>query len=96
MPRTLDEYEQDVDDVLIYTINWAPTMTADGSDTISTSSWSVDISGPTLDNATATTTQTTIRFSGGTVGQIYRVTNQIVTAGGRTYNRSIDIEVVNF
>ena len=92
MARVLREYQQDEDDDLDYSIDWSATMTSDG-DTISLSTWTVNPTGPTLDNQSSTTTATTTYVSGGTVGTDYTVTNQITTAGGRVYNRSFIVRV---
>ena len=76
---------------LDYTINWADWL---GSDTISTSTWTVE-SGLTEGTNTSTSTTATIWLSGGTAGQTYSVTNRIVTAGGRTDERTITLKVRN-
>jgi len=76
---------------LDYTINWADWL---GSDTISTSTWTVE-SGLTEGTKTSTSTTATIWLSGGTAGQTYSVTNRIVTAGGRTDERTITLKVRN-
>ena len=82
-------FRKDPDAVLDYSINWATWL---GSDTISTSTWTVE-SGITKDSDTNTTTATTIWLSAGTAGVTYSCTNEIATAGGRTANRTIDIKV---
>lgn len=76
--------------VLDYQINWATWL---GSDTISTSTWTVP-TGITKDSDTKTTTTTTIWLSGGTAGREYNLVNKIVTAGGRTEERMIVIKVI--
>lgn len=81
---------KDPDEVLDYVINYAAQLTQDGSDTISTSTWTV-ATGLTEDSESETTTAVTIWLSGGTVGTSYDCENEIVTAGGRTYNRTITI-----
>lgn len=80
---------KDPDSVLDYVIDWSDWL--DG-DTISTSSWSVD-SGITLESDTNTTTTATAWLSGGTVGETYQCRNRIVTAGGRTVDRSIAVSI---
>jgi len=82
---------KDPDAVLDYQFDWSEWL---GSDTISTSTWTVP-SGITKDSQSNTTTTTTIWLSGGTAGGEYTVTNQIVTAGGRTEDRSFTIKVQN-
>jgi hypothetical protein len=57
-------FEKDPDAVLDYAIDWTDRL---GSDTISTSTWTVP-SGITKDSDNKTTAKTTIWLSGGTVG----------------------------
>lgn len=72
-----------------YQIDWSAYI---GDDTISTSTWTVP-AGITKVSDTNTTTTTTIWVSGGTGGNTYRLDNEIVTAAGRTYKRSLRIRV---
>lgn len=57
-------------------------------DTITTSSWTVDDAGLTLQSGAQANGLATIWLAGGTVGTTYTVTNHIVTAGGRHEKRS--------
>jgi len=82
-------FVKDPDAVLDYVVDWSDWL---GTDTISSSSWTVP-TGITKDSDTNTTTTATIWLSGGTEGAEYRVTNQIVTTDGRTDERSIIIKV---
>ncbi len=84
-------YEKDPSAVLDYQVNWATWL---GTDTISTSTWTVP-TGLTKDSDTNTTTTATAWLSGGTAGRTYTVTNRIVTAGGRTDERSFQVKVTN-
>ena len=86
-----DSFTKDPDAVLDYQVNWATWL---GDDTISTSDWIVP-TGLTEDSASNTTTAATIWLSGGTVNTDYAVVNRIVTAGGRTDDRTIVIRVRN-
>ncbi len=79
----------DPDAVLDYEIDWSAWL---GTDTISSSTWTVP-SGLTEDSSTNTTTTATIWLSGGTEGTRYEVVNHIVTAGGREEDRTIQIVV---
>lgn len=79
-------------EVVSYTIDWDADDFL-GSDTISTSSWSVSPSGLTIDSDTNTTTTATATVSGGTVQTAYTLTNQIITAAGDTRERSIVVYV---
>ena len=84
--RDADGYDavwKDPDSVLDYTVDWSRWL---GSDTISTSAWTVD--GITKDSDSSTTTTTTIWVSGGN-SPYGSATNKIVTAGGRTVERTI-------
>lgn len=56
-------------------------------DTIAGSSWTAD-PGITLGAMNFSATTVTVWLSGGTVGMMYRVTNTVTTAGGRTIVRS--------
>lgn len=82
-------FDKDPDAVLDYAVNWASWL---GVDTISTSTWTV-ATGLTQVTASATTTVATIWLSGGTAGTSYSVANKIVTAGGRTDERTLTIVV---
>ena len=84
------QIEKDPDAVLDYQMDWSTWL---DTDTISTSTWDVP-TGLTEDSETETTTTTTVWISGGTAGTTYTVTNEIVTAAGRTDSRSILIKVV--
>lgn len=81
-------FRKDPDAVLDYLVDWAAWL--DG-DSIATSTWVVP-SGITKDSSTATTTTAMIWLSGGTTGVSYSLVNRIVTAAGRTDDRTIVIE----
>lgn len=85
------EYTKDPAAVLDYGVDWSAWL---GTDTISSSTWTVP-AGLTQSAATNDTTSTTVWLSGGTVGQRYSVVNRIVTTGGRTDERTIRIVVVD-
>lgn len=76
--------------------NWADYL---GADTISTSSWTAYTTGwdatseITIDSDAETTTTTTVWLSSGTKGKSYYLTNRIVTAGGRTVDRTLKVVV---
>jgi len=76
---------------LDYQRDWGPWL-ATVDDSIDTSTWTVP-TGITKTDESNTTTTATVWLSGGTAGQSYSVTNRIVTAGGRTDERSIQIDV---
>lgn len=82
---------------LDYKIDYSRVFTIDGGDTISTSNWAV--TSPATDitthNASNTTDTATIWASGGTLGRRYWLTNTVVTTGGRTYERTVEIKIEN-
>lgn len=82
-------YRKDPSALLDYQINWATWL---GSDTITSSSWTVE-TGLTKEAETDTTTTSTVWVSGGTAGESYEATNTIVTTAGRTDQRTITIMV---
>lgn len=87
MPQS---FVKDVEAELDYSIDWSDWL---GIDTIGTSTWVAD-SGITVESDSNTTTVATVWLSGGTVNTYYRVTNTIVTAAGRTDERSIYVQAV--
>jgi hypothetical protein len=91
MADHIKEFIKDPDAVLDYAPDW--TTWLDG-DTIDTSTWTVP-AGVTSESEDFTTTSTVIWLSGGTAGESYRITNRIVTAGGRTDDRSLLIRVAD-
>lgn len=76
--------------ILDYGFEWEDWL--DG-DTISTSSWTVSPSGLTASPNTKTSNTTTVWLSGGTVGSTYQLTNTVVTAAGRTDQRTMLVAV---
>lgn len=69
----------DPDETKTVTQSWTAYL-SDG-DHVSTSSWSVSPSGPTLSGATTTGNWTTsVKISGGTSGVIYNLINTVTTA----------------
>lgn len=83
---------KDSDAVLDYSWDWEDNLVA--GDQISLSSWEAT-PGITIDSDSNTTTTATAWLSGGTADVSYTLTNQIVTTGGRTDERSMTIKVVN-
>jgi hypothetical protein len=87
----INVYSKDPNSVLDYTIDWTEWL---GTDTIVAVTWTVPAgisnSGTVRSNYTAT-----IFLSGGTVNTNYVITCQVITSGGRTDERSIQINVVD-
>lgn len=80
---------KDPDEVLDYQLDWSARL---GDDTITTSTWTATV-GMTLGTTTNTTKATTVWLSGGTLNANYDITNQIVTAGGRTMEQTVKLKV---
>jgi len=81
---------KDPSSVLDFGFDWSDWLDTD--DSVSTSTWNVP-TGITRDSDTNTSTTTTIWLSGGTVGSKYKITNRMVTANGRTVERSFYVKV---
>ena len=82
---------QGPNDFLDYTIDWSQWLV--GTDTLSTSTWTCTDTIITLTNTTLGTATTIIWVSGGIQGQVYNVTNHVVTAAGRIEERSIQFTI---
>lgn len=90
--------DKDADAVLDYLLSWSNWLSS--GDTISTSSWSIQaISGDsdplTTTSDSSTDTTTTVKLSGGTVGNLYKVYNTITTNGGYTDRRYFRVKILN-
>lgn len=85
MPQS---FVKDPEAILDYPIDWSAWL--DG-DTIATSTWVAE-DGITIDSDTNTATTAVVWLSGGTLGMTYRITNHIVTAGGREDDRTITVK----
>ena len=79
--------------ILDYSFDWGTNYL--GTDTIASSTWSVSPSGPDITTHPNSHTDTiaTVWMGGGTEGQSYILTNEIVTTAGRTDDRSITVVV---
>jgi len=81
------EAVKDPDEVKDYSINWSPTL---GSDTISTSTWTLAGGvGLVLNSNSFGATGTTVWLSAGTRGTTYLLRNRITTVGLRTYDMTV-------
>lgn len=87
-------YVKDPADVKDYAVDWSQALLVEGvaGDTISTATWTVPV-GLTKGAESSTTTRTTVWLSGGTASTSYRVACRVVTAQGRTYERSFTLQV---
>ena len=82
---------KDPDAVLDYSVDWLLWL---AGDEISSSEWLLE-EGAVLEQVVAsnTATKTTVWLRGGLAGTTYLVTNRIVTAGGRTDDRTISVKI---
>lgn len=85
----LDTFTKDPDAILDYQWDWADWL---GADTITAATVTAP-TGITLDTSTNTTTTVTAWLSGGTTDADYSVACLVETAGGRTDERTIKIQV---
>ena len=88
-------YDKDPGEKKDYRIDWAAHL-GTGGDTISSSAWVISPSGGLTQTTPApsnTTTTTTIWLLGGVAGTEYRVTNHVITAQGREFERSFFVNV---
>lgn len=91
-----NKFTKDPDAILDFVVDWA---TADqyghswlNGDVISTSTWTVS-AGLTIAGQSYTTGAATVWLSDGTNGQVCYATNRIITAGGRTDDRTLIITI---
>ena len=82
-------YSKEPSEQLEHTINWTREL---GDDTIVSSTWIVP-PGLTQAGTSSTDRTTTIWLSGGELSKTYIITNEVVTAAGRTYCESINLTI---
>ena len=85
-------FTKDPDEVKDYRVDWAMALGAD-VDTIVTGTFVAE-AGITKDSEVMTTSYMDIWLSGGTDMNDYEILNEITTALGRTWHRSILIKVI--
>ena len=83
--------QKDPDETRDYSVDWSTYL---GTDTISTSTWTVP-TGLTGGTESNTATTATVWLSGGVGGQEYEVLNEITTVAGRTYQKTLVIPVLD-
>ena len=84
---------KDPDSTIDFSIDWSETLAeVSPADTISSSSWTAD-NGVTVISDSNTTTTATVWVSGGTVRKYSELVNTVVTAGGRTHQRTIAVKI---
>lgn len=81
---------KDPSSILDYGFDWVDYL---GTDTISTSSWSVSPAGLSAVSTSKDGAVTRVWLSGGTVGTTYQATNTIVTLAGRTDQRTLLVSI---
>lgn len=83
------DFTKDPDSTIDFPFNWKAEL---NGDTIATSTFLLP-DGLTEVSSSRTTTTTSIFVSGGSADLIYRITNRVVTDGGRTYDKTINVLV---
>ena len=86
-------FKKDPNSTLDYSVDWGPYLTP-LLDTITTVTW-ITSTAITVVSQSHTDTIATVFLSGGVVDTTETVTCRIVTAGGRTDDRSIILKIVN-
>ncbi len=86
-------FKKDPDAVLDYVFDWAPYLTPI-ADTIASVTWVLS-PGLTKISQSNTTMTATAFIGGGTAGESLTLTCRIVTAGGRTDDRSVVLKIVD-
>ena len=86
------DHKKDPDAVLDWIFDWNDWLSE--AETITTVEFIVD-PGITIDTETQTTKTATVWLSGGTEGQVYRVTCRITSSEGRTDDRSFTLRCTN-
>lgn len=83
-------FEKDPSENLDYQVSWADWLAT--GESIVTSTWTVE-TGLTAGTTSASSTVATIWLSGGTNGDIYNITNHIISSASRTGDRTFSIEI---
>ena len=83
----------DPDEALDYAFNWTAFLAEHGSpaDGIASSNWYVSPPGPLLSSPSLEDAVATTFISGATLGQVYLLTNRVVTAAGRTAEKTVTL-----
>lgn len=85
---------KDPDGALDYSVDWGLRYL--NGDVLTESSWSVvpvESGGLTIDSSRFDALIATVNVSGGRIGKVYRLLNQVVTSRGRQDSRSILVRV---
>lgn len=81
---------KDPDSTLDYQFDWGEWL---GTDTITSSVFTVDPNTITIQTTTNTTTTATLWLSGGIVGTVYKIKNRITTVAGRIDERTVRLKI---
>lgn len=93
-------FSKDPDDVLDYGFDYTSLLTDTSQgidDNITSSAWEITpVTSPALakSNESNGTKKTKLFLSAGALGSEYTVTNSIVTDGGRTFERSFSVQII--
>jgi len=74
---------------LDYSVDFTSWLSS--GDTVSTVSWSVSPSGPTLSSPSLSGAVATTKVTGGTLGDVYRLTARATSANGLIDDRSMEL-----
>lgn len=95
-------YTHGVNERLDYSIDWRRTLEVGEDDAIATSTWITETGSPTIGNgsngapaASFSGSVTSVWIVDGTANDLYVLTNRITTSGGRRYEASIQVTVVD-
>lgn len=80
---------QDPDETLTYSVDWTPWLAT--GDSISSASWAITPTGPTVQDLGESGAVVSVSVSGVTRGKIYRMTCDMVSADGETGQQSVII-----
>jgi len=86
-------FTKDPNEIADYRVNWATFLGTD-SDTIVTGTFSIEPGTLVKESEVMTTTYMDIWISSGTASVDYEILNEITTLGGRTWQRTILMKVI--
>ncbi len=89
MAKTFDA-PKDPDEIRDYGVNWSPDL---GTKTIAGSTWSVVEGTVVIDVISNTTTTTTVRLSGGTLGETCSLLNRVTLSNGERLDQTCKLKI---
>ncbi|RWB66560.1 hypothetical protein [Mesorhizobium sp.] len=89
MAKTWAQFK-DPQEIRDFGIDWAAAI---GTKTITASTWSVVAGTVVIDSDDHTTTNTTVRLSGGTVGETCQLLNHVTLSDGEEYEQTGQVKV---